>query len=80
MLTYFHEQMEIGQHLKFRVFSNSNSELNTIELTGEVAWVDLGSDARWENYRAGVKFTGMSPIDLGILKNFLQCLSQLPYS
>ena len=76
LLIYFPEEMEIGQHLKMKLFFASGSELNTIETLVEVVWVDIHLDKDWGDYRCGVKFIDISPDDIRKLKNFLMSLSQ----
>jgi c-di-GMP-binding flagellar brake protein YcgR len=65
-LLYLTEQVDIGQHLKVKLFFTSGSDLNTIETLAEVVWGD---------YRCGVKFIDISPEDLNKLKNLLRSLS-----
>jgi c-di-GMP-binding flagellar brake protein YcgR len=80
LLIYFPERMEIGQCLRLRLFFSMGSELNTIELLSEVAWVDMRIGEDWGDYRTGVKFVDISPDDMTKLKNFLISLSQPPYT
>ena len=56
------------------------SELNTIELLSEVAWVEMRIEEDWGDYRTGVKFIDISPDDKTKLKRFLISLSQPPYT
>jgi c-di-GMP-binding flagellar brake protein YcgR len=76
VLIYFPEEMEIGQHLKMKLFFASGSELNTIETLVEVVWVDIHLGKGWGDYRCGVKFIDISPEDRTMLKSFLISLSQ----
>ena len=72
---YFPEQMEIGEHLKLRLFfSSSESELNAVEALAEVVWVDILSGEG--EYRSGVRFIDISPEDLVKLKDFLGSLTR----
>jgi len=80
LLIYFPEQMEIGQRLRLRLFLSMGSELNTIELLSEVAWVEMRIEEDWGDYRTGVKFIDISPDDKTKLKRFLISLSQPPYT
>ncbi len=80
LLIYFRERMHIGQHLKLTLFFNLGPALTTIELSGEVAWLDFHPDERWENYRSGVAFINISLDDMSKLKSLLVCLSQPPYT
>lgn len=74
-LLYLTEQVEIGQHLKVKLFFTSGSDLNTIETLAEVAWIDIHLGEVWGDYRCGVKFIDISPEDLNKLKNLLRSLS-----
>ena len=80
LLIYFPEQMEIGQRLRLRLFLSMGSELDTIELLSEVAWVEMHIEGDWDDYRTGVKFIDISPDDKTKLKRFLISLSQPPYT
>jgi len=76
LLIYFPEEMEIGQHLKLRLFLASGSEMNTIETLVEVVWTDIHLGKDWGDYRTGVKFVNISIEDMEKLKNFLLSLSK----
>ncbi len=80
LLIYLPEGMEIGQHLRLRLFFSIGSVLNTIELLAEVAWVDMRIGENWGDYRTGVKFVNIPPDDMNKLKNFLAILSQPQYT
>ena len=80
LLIYFSERMEIGQRLRLRLLFSMGSELNTIELLSEVAWVDMRIGEDWGDYRTGVKFVDISSDDMTRLKNFLTIHSQPPYT
>ena len=75
LLVYLPEQMEIGQHLKLKLFFTSGSKLSTIEVLAEVAWTEIHSGETWGVYRCGVRFIDISPEDVTKLKNFLRSLS-----
>jgi c-di-GMP-binding flagellar brake protein YcgR len=75
LFLYLTEQMDIGQHLKVKLFFTSGSDLNTIEMLAEVAWIDINLGEVWGDYRTGVRFVDISPEDQGRLKNFLRSLS-----
>ena len=75
LLFYLTEQVEIGQHLKVKLFFTSGSYLNTIEMLAEVAWIDIQLGEVWGDYRCGVKFVDISLEDLNNLKNFFRSLS-----
>ena len=74
-LLYLTEQVEIGQHLKVKLFFTSGSDLNTIETLAEVAWIDIYLGEVWGDYRCGVKFVDISSENLDRLKDFLRGLS-----
>jgi len=76
LLIYFPEQIEIGQHINLKLFFSSGSELNTIEVLGEVVWMDMHLGKDWGDYRSGVKFINISPEDSNTLKSFLVSLSE----
>ena len=69
------EQIEIGQHLKSNFSFTSGSEINSIEMLTEVAWIDIDLGEAWGDYRCGVKFIDASPENMTKLKNFLGSLS-----
>lgn len=76
LLIYFPERMEIGQHLKIKLYFTSGPELNTLECLVEVVWIDLNLGEGWGEHRSGVKFVDISEEDLGRLKKFLKTLAQ----
>ncbi|PIV20587.1 MAG: hypothetical protein COS40_11785, partial [Deltaproteobacteria bacterium CG03_land_8_20_14_0_80_45_14] len=76
LLIYFPEQMEIGQHLRLKLFFSLGSELNTIEMLAEVVWMDIHLGKDWGDYRSGVKFIDVSSEDIRKLENFLMHLSK----
>jgi len=75
LLIYFPELMEIGQHLKLKLFFTSGSKMNTIETLAQVVWIDIYLSEGWGDYRTGVRFVDISQEDLERLKNFLRSLS-----
>jgi hypothetical protein len=75
LLLYLPEPMEMGSHLKLKLFFTMGSELNAVETLVEVVWVDVHLDKDWGDYRTGVRFTEISTEDLGKLKGFLKSLS-----
>ena len=68
--------MEIGQHLKMKLFFSAGSDLNAIEMVTEVVWEDIHLGKEWGDYRFGVKFVDISSDDLNELKDFLRSLSK----
>ena len=75
LLLYLPEQMEMGNHLRLRLYFTMGSELNAIETVVEVVWVDMHLGTDWGDYRTGVRFIEISTEDIGKLKNFLRGLS-----
>ncbi|OGP76593.1 MAG: hypothetical protein A2V86_02050 [Deltaproteobacteria bacterium RBG_16_49_23] len=75
LLIYLPEKMEMGQQLSLRLFFHSGSSMNTIEMTGEVMWIDIHLDMNWGDYRTGLKLIDISPEDLERLKDFLLSLT-----
>ena len=76
LLVYLSQQIEIGQHLKIKLFFASGSHLNSIEILTEVVWVDIHLGKDWGDYRCGVKFMEISQEDLNRLNFFLRSLSE----
>jgi len=76
LLIYFPERLEIGQHLKLKLFFTSGSALQSVEVLGEVVWVDIHLGEGWGDYKCGVKFIETSQEDMTKLKDFLKSLSQ----
>jgi c-di-GMP-binding flagellar brake protein YcgR len=75
LLLYLPEQMEIGNHLKLRLFFTMGSELSAMETLVEVVWVDVHLGKDWGDHRTGVRFVEISAEDTGRLKSFLGSLS-----
>ncbi len=76
MLIHSPEQIEIGQHLMSNFSFTSGSEINSIKMLTEVAWIDIDLGEVWGDYRCGVRFIDVSPEDMIKLKNFLESFSQ----
>jgi c-di-GMP-binding flagellar brake protein YcgR len=75
LLIYFPEEMDIGQYIRLKFFLSLGSELNTIDVLAEVAWMDIHLNKGEGDYRCGVNFIDVSPEDMTKLKNFLGSLS-----
>jgi c-di-GMP-binding flagellar brake protein YcgR len=75
LLLYLPELIEIGNHLRLKLFFTIGSELNAIETLAEVVWVDVHLGKDWGDYRTGVRFVEISTEDIGKLKSFLKSLS-----
>ena len=76
LLVYLPENIEIGQHLRMKLFFSLGSGLNTIEILAEIVWKDIHLERDWGDYRSGVRFIDISSDDLNRLKNFLRTLSE----
>jgi c-di-GMP-binding flagellar brake protein YcgR len=75
LLLYLSEQMEIGNHLRLKLFFTMGSELHAVETLVEVVWVDIYLGEDWGDYRTGVRFVEISTEDMSKLKKFLKNLS-----
>ena len=75
LLIYLPEHMDIGNHLRLKLYFSMGSEMNAIETLVEVVWVDVHLGMDWGEYRTGVKFVQISTEDLSTLRNFLRSLS-----
>ncbi len=75
LLLYLPEQIEIGKHLRLKLFFSMASGLQTIEALVEVAWTDIHLGKDWGDYRTGVRFVEISAEDMSKLRNFLKSLS-----
>ena len=76
LLLYLSEPMEIDQNLMVKLFLSEGSELNTIETLVQIVWKDILSGEGEEDYRAGVKFSYITPEDFEKWKSYLRSLSQ----
>lgn len=72
LLVYLPEEIGIGQRLALKLFLPSHSEFNTLEMSGQVVWMDphVKKDRAWD-YRTGVRFVDLSPENTNRLRNFL---------
>ncbi len=71
----FPEQMDIGQHLKMKLFFSSEAKLNIIDMIVEVVWINTQLREGEDHYRSGLRFINISPEDRDKLKNLLASLS-----
>jgi len=76
LLVYLPEKVEVGQYLKMKLFFPLGSDLNTIEMVGQLVWMDIHLEKGWGDYRSGVRFIDISSEDLNKLKKFLKTLSE----
>ena len=75
LLAQLSEQMEVGQHLRIKLFFPSRAAFNFIELVTQIVWVDVHQRGAWRDCRTGVRYRDISIGDLGGLRNFLAGLS-----
>jgi len=75
LLLYLSEQIEIGNHLRLKLFFSMDSELHAIETIVEVVWADIHLGDVCGDYRTGVRFVEISTEDMSKLKKFLRNLS-----
>ena len=75
LLLYLPEKMEIGNHLRLRLFFSMGAGLNAVETLVAVVWVELHVGKDWGDYRTGVRFVEISTEDMGKLRSFLRSLS-----
>jgi len=75
LLVNFPEQMEIGQHLRLKLFFTSGSELNMMEVLNQVVWMDVHMGKDLGNYPTGVEFVHITLEKQCTLKIFLNSLS-----
>jgi len=67
------EQVDIGQHLRLKLFLSLGPDVKAIETLSQVVWRDnLEKDG---GYRSGVRFVDISPENKNKLENFLNELS-----
>ena len=76
LMLYLPEKLEVGQHLRVKIYFTSEPGLNFIEALGQVAWVEI-SFAKEGDHRYGLKFLDISPEDLSRLKDYLDNLAQI---
>lgn len=74
LMVYLPEKVEIGQHLKLMLSVGSKPALDTIDMTVQVVWVDIGSSMPREDYRVGVMIVDISSADRLKLKHLLESL------
>lgn len=76
IMIYVPEKLAIEQQLQVKIFFPTEPNLTTMEVIGEVVWIDLCLEEGNE-YRSGLKFIEVSPDDLKRLKNFLHDLAKI---
>ena len=76
LLTCLSEQVEVGQHLRIRLFFPLSSGLNVVEMVTQVVWMESHPEKYRGDYRTGVRFIDVFPDDLCNLRNYLGSLSR----
>ncbi len=75
LLTYLSDPVEVGQHLRIKIFFPFSTGLNVIEMVTQVVWMESHPEKYGGDYHTGVRFIEVSPDDLFRLKNYLVGLS-----
>jgi len=75
LLLYLPEQIEVGNHLRLKLFFSTASGLQSIEALVEVAWTEMHLGKDWGDHRTGVRFVEISAEDMSKLRSFLKSLS-----
>jgi hypothetical protein len=76
MLIHSADQLEIGRQMKSRLSFPLGSEMNTVEMQGELVWAKTSLNGVWRDYRSGVRFLGALPKDKAKLTHLLISLSE----
>ncbi len=76
LMLYLPEKFEIGQQLKLVISVGTASDLDTLDMTVQVVWIDIGFLMATEEYRLGVTIVDISPTDRLKLKNLLRGISE----
>jgi len=76
LLVYLPEKLQIGQHVRVKLFLATGPALDTIEIGTQVVWTEIHFGKEGEDYRCGLSFVDISSEDLNKLKNFLKKLSE----
>ncbi len=73
LLVYLPEAVEVGQHLKVKLFFTYGRELHTLHALSEVVWVNtyFGKEG---DYQCGLRFMETGADDLRKLEEFLDQL------
>ena len=75
MLIRSPEQLEIGRQMKSKLSFPLGSEMNTVEMQGEVVWTKTSLNGAGRDYRSGVRFFNTLPKDKAKLTHLLISLS-----
>ncbi|MBP1712739.1 MAG: PilZ domain [Deltaproteobacteria bacterium] len=74
LLVYLPEQVQVGQALRLMIYF-SIPTIQKVEITAEVAWVDIPMGEKPVEYRVGLKFLEILPEDQEKLNKFLKMIS-----
>jgi len=74
LLVYLPELVQVGHSLRLTIYF-SIPTIQKVELTAEVAWVDIPMGEKPAEYRAGLKFLEILPEDQEKLTQFLKMIS-----
>ncbi len=74
LLVYLPELVPVGQPLRLIIYF-SIPTIQKVEMTAEVAWVDIPMGEKPSEYRAGLRFMEILPEDQERLTNFLKMIS-----
>ena len=74
VLVYLPELVQVGHSLRLTIYF-SIPTIQKVELTAEVAWVDIPMGEKPAEYRAGLKFLEILPEDQEKLTQFLKMIS-----
>ena len=74
LLVYLPELVSVGQSLRLMIYF-SIPTIQKVELTAEVAWVDIPMGEKPLEYRVGLKFLEILPEDHERLTAFLKMIS-----
>ena len=76
LMLYLPEQLEVGQHIRVKLYLSSEPGLDSIEALCQVAWAEFPF-TKDGDLRYGVKFLDIYPEDLSRLKDFLDNLAHI---
>lgn len=74
LLVYLPELVRVGQTLRLTIYF-SIPTIQKVEITAEVAWVDIPMGDKPVEYRVGLKFLEILPEDQERLDKFLKMIS-----
>ena len=63
LLIYSIKSMPVGTHLSIRIFFNDGYEFDAFQVRARIVWKGYHSEEKWEGYKYGLEFTGISEED-----------------